>query len=417
MAGNQTGKTLAGACEVAIHLTGQYPDWWDGRRFPKATRWLAGSESAELTRKGIQRLLVGPPEQEDQWGTGYLPKDAIVSWNRRTGVPNTLDNVVVSHATGEKSVIEFKSYDQGRGKWQADTVDGVWFDEEPPEDVYTEGLTRTNATKGLVFMTFTPLLGMSGVVKRFLLEKSPDRHVTTMTIDDAEHYTEEERARIIAGYPEHEREARAKGIPTLGSGRVFPVTEESIREGAVDMPAHWVRIAGLDIGWDHPTAAVWLAWDRDTDIVHVYDCYRVKEQTPVVHAAAIKARGDWIPVAWPHDGLQHDKGSGVPIAEQYRAQGVAMLPDKITFEDGSNGVEAGVMMMLDRMKTGRLKIAAHLNDFWEEFRLYHRKDGQIVKEGDDIMSACRYALMGLRHAVVKPEKFKGLANYRMPGVV
>lgn len=417
MAGNQLGKTVAGAAELAMHLTGKYPAWWTGRKFTTAIRALAGSVTAELARKGIQRLLIGEPEQENLWGTGFIPKDDIVSWNRRQGVPNTLDNVVVKHASGENSVVEFKSYDQGREKWQADTVHVVWFDEEPPEDIYTEGLTRTNATKGLVYMTFTPLLGMSAVVKRFLLEKSPDRHVTTMTIDDAEHYTAEDRARIVAGYPEHEREARAKGIPTLGSGRVFAVTEESIREGVVDIPAHWVRICGLDIGWDHPTAAVWLAWDRDTDTVHVYDCYRVKEQTPVVHAAAIRARGDWIPVAWPHDGLQHDKGSGEQIAEQYRAQNVAMLADKVTFEDGTNGVEAGVMMMLDRMKTGRFKVASHLNDFWEEFRLYHRKEGQIVKEGDDIMSACRYALMGLRHAVVKPDKFQGLANYRMPGVV
>jgi phage terminase large subunit-like protein len=416
MAGNQLGKTLAGAFEMAMHLTGEYPEWWTGRTFDRSIRVLAGSETAEMTRKGVQRLLVGPPEQEAEWGTGAVPKDAIVSWNRRMGVPNTLDNIVVRHKSGRDSVLEFKSYDQGRAKWQADTVDLVWFDEEPDEDVYTEGLTRTNATGGGVYMTFTPLLGMSTVVKRFLLEKSHDRHITTMTIDDAEHYTPEQRETIVAGYPEHEREARAKGIPTLGSGRVFPVTEESIREPQPSIPAHWSRICGLDIGWDHPTAAVWLAWDRDSDTVHVYDCYRVKEQTPVIHAAAINSRGKWIPVAWPHDGLQHDKGSGVPIAQQYRDHGANLLPEKATFPDGSNGVEAGVLDMLDRMKTGRLKVAEHLNDWWEEFRLYHRKDGQIVKEGDDLMSATRYAVMMLRFAAVN-RTMDALINYRMPGVV
>lgn len=417
MAGNQLGKTLAGGAEVAMHMTGVYPDWWRGRRWLKPVRCLAGSESAELTRKGIQRVLVGPPEQEDQWGTGYIPKDNIVSWNRRMGVPNTLDNIVVGHISGGKSVLEFKSYDQGRSKWQADTVDLVWFDEEPPADVYTEGVTRTNATKGLAFMTFTPLLGMSEVVKRFLLKQSDDRHITTMTIDDAEHYTPEERARIVARYPEHEREARAKGIPTLGSGRVFPVAEERIREETIAIPAHWPRIAGLDLGWDHPTAAVWLAWDKDADTVHVYDCYRTREQTPVVHAAALNARGKWIPISWPHDGLQHDKGSGEQIAQQYRDQGANLLPEKATFPDGSNGVEAGVMDLLDRMKTGRFKVAAHLNDWWEEFRLYHRKDGLIVKEGDDLMAATRYALMMMRFAAVKSDPLDRLINYRMPGVV
>jgi hypothetical protein len=266
-------------------------------------------------------------------------------------------------------------------------------------------------------MTFTPLKGMSAVVKRFVLDRSADRHVTAMTIDDALHYTAEERARIVASYPAHEREARAKGVPTLGSGRVFPVTEESVREEQLNMPAHWPRIAGLDFGWDHPTAAVWMAWDRDADVVHVYDCYRLREQTPVVHAAALNARGRWIPVAWPHDGLQHEPGSGVTLAQQYREQGANLLPDKAVFADGSNSVEAGVLDLLDRMKTGRFKVAAHLGDWWEEFRLYHRKNGQIVKIGDDLMAATRYALMMLRFASVKTEKLDALMNYRMPGVV
>lgn len=405
MAGNQLGKTVAGAAEMAMHLTGKYPAWWNGRKFTKPIRALAGSETAELTRKGIQRLLVGPPEQEEAWGTGYIPKADIVSWDRRQGVPNTLDNVVVRHATGENSVVEFKSYDQGREKWQADTVDVVWFDEEPDEDVYTEGLTRTNATGGFVYMTFTPLLGMSNVVKRFMLEPSPDRHVTQMTIEDAEHYTPEQRRQIVDSYPAHEREARAKGVPVLGSGRIFPVTEESITEPQPKLQKEWVHLCGIDFGYDHPTAAVWIAWDKDADVVHIYDCYRQRQQTPVVHSAAIKAKGEWIPVAWPHDGLQHDKGGSCEqLAEQYRKLGVNMLHDKATFPDGTNGREAGILEMLDRMKTGRLKVAEHLNDWWEEFRLYHRKDGKVVDVGDDLMSATRYAIMMLRSAVVKTEK-------------
>lgn len=151
---------------------------------------------------------------------------------------------------------------------------------------------------------------------------------------------------------------------------------------------------------------MWIAHDRDTDTVHVYDCYRLSKETPIVHGAAIKARGDWIPVAWPHDGLQHDKGSGEQIAKQYRGQGVKMLPERATFDDGSNGVEAGISEMLDRMKTGRLRVAAHLNEWWEEFRMYHRKDGLIVKEGDDLMSATRYAIMMLRYAKTKPKPKK-----------
>ena len=203
MAGNQLGKTWAGAFEAAMHATGRYPDWWTGKRFPYATRSMVGSESAELTRKGVQRLLLGPPEMREEWGTGAIPFDCLKDTSMKQGVPDAVSSVVVRHECGEDSVIQFNSYDQGRTKWQADTVDFVWFDEEPPLPIYSEGLTRTNATGGLVYVTFTPLLGMSEVVKRFLIEKPSSSTVTTMTIDDAEHYTPEQRAAIIASYPEH----------------------------------------------------------------------------------------------------------------------------------------------------------------------------------------------------------------------
>lgn len=230
------------------------------------------------------------------------------------------------------------------------------------------------------------------------------RHVTRMSIHDAEHYTAAQIEEIIASYPPHEREARAMGIPMLGSGRVFPVAEDTFTIAAHAVPEHWAQIIGIDFGWDHPTAAVRVAWDRDADCVYVTDCYRVREATPIIHAAAIKAWGGWLPVAWPHDGLQHDKQSGETLADAYRQQGLNMLQHRAQFEDGGSGVEAGVMEMLSRMQTGRLKVFSHLNDWFDEFRLYHRKDGKIVKEMDDLMSATRYALMELRSAKTKPVK-------------
>lgn len=408
MAGNQLGKTLGGAAECAMHLTGQYPDWWQGRRFDKPVILIAGSESAELTRDGVQRLLMGPPDREEEWGTGFIPQASIEARTRRMGVSNALDTVTVKHVSGGSSTLYLKSYDQGRSKWQANTVDFVWFDEEPPEDVYFEGITRTNATKGSVMVTFTPLKGMSSVVARFLLEESPDRATITMTIDDAEHFTEEERQKIIDGYPAHEREARTKGIPTLGSGLIFPVLEEDIICSPFEIPAHWPQIGGLDFGWDHPTAAVSLAWDRDKDCIYVTRNYRKRQATPIIHAAAVKQWGQtkptdvqWLPWAWPHDG-NNDTAAGENLASQYREQGLFMLPERATFLDGSNSVEAGLMDMLDRMQTGRWKVFVDCAEWLEERRMYHRKDGKIVKERDDVISASRYAMMMLRFARTKP---------------
>ena len=161
---------MAGAAEAAFHLTGRYPDWWQGRRWDRPVRAWAGSETWDVTRDGVQRLLVGEPKDETQWGTGLIPGDDLLDWGRRQGVADCLDNVIVKHVSGGQSTLGFKSYDQGRTKWQADTLDFVWFDEEPPQDIYFEGLTRTNATDGMVFLTFTPLKGMSDVVHSFISE-------------------------------------------------------------------------------------------------------------------------------------------------------------------------------------------------------------------------------------------------------
>ncbi|CAB4140978.1 Terminase-like family [uncultured Caudovirales phage] len=170
MAGNQLGKTYCGAAEVAFHLTGQYPDWWQGKRWDRPVRWWAGSKTGEVTRDGVQRYLVGEPKDEAQWGTGMIPAVSLVDHSRRQGIADALDSVLVKHTSGGTSTLGFKSYDQGRQKWQSETLDGVWFDEEPPMDIYMEGLTRTNATGGISMITFTPLLGMSDVVSMFLDE-------------------------------------------------------------------------------------------------------------------------------------------------------------------------------------------------------------------------------------------------------
>jgi hypothetical protein len=242
---------------------------------------------------------------------------------------------------------------------------------------------------------------MSAVVARYLLEESEDRQVISMTIDDAEHYTPEERAKIVASYPAHERDARTKGLPTMGSGLIFPIVEEDITVEPFDIPKHWVQIGGLDFGWDHPTAAAHLAWDRDADVVYLVKDYRQRQATPIFHAAALKGWGNWLPWSWPHDG-NNDTAAGENLSKQYGDQGLNMLPERATFEDGSNSVEAGVMDMLDRMLTGRWKVFRTCGSWLEERRLYHRKDGKIVKERDDVISASRYALMMLRFAITKP---------------
>lgn len=173
MAGNQLGKSVCGSAEWAFHLTGLYPDWWPGAVFDRPVVMWASGVTGESTRDNPQRLLVGDPANEDSWGTGWIPKDRIKEINKAMGIKNALDSLVVKWGgdrTTDYSLLYFKSYEKGRAKWQGPTLDGVWFDEEPPSDIYSEGRTRTQNGQLGIFtaITFTPLLGMSEVVRMFL---------------------------------------------------------------------------------------------------------------------------------------------------------------------------------------------------------------------------------------------------------
>jgi phage terminase large subunit-like protein len=425
MAGNQNGKSYAGGAEMAYHLTGEYPDWWLGRRFRHPVKAWGVGQTGTLVRDVQQTILCGNPGVEADFGTGMIPRSAFRDKpSLARGVTDAYDTIQVEHKTDGVvdgiSTLSFKSYEQGRAKFQGATLHLVWCDEEPPEDIYQEILTRTAATGGMVYVTFTPLLGMSNVVIRFLNEPSPDRGVVTMTIDDALHISPEQRQKIIDGYAPHEREARARGTPLLGSGRIFTEAEANISEPAIeDVPKSWAKLWSIDFGIGHPFAACLWLWDRDNDVIHLHHVIRMADKMPSDHARAMQPLGAAVPVAWPHDGNNRSTVTGAPLAAAYRQEGLAMLPTHATWPEGGVSTETGIIEMQMRMATGRLKVANHLSMFFEEYRLYHRKDGLIVKLRDDILSAARIGIMAKRFARAVPlgsEKRKRRNNQIADGV-
>ena len=408
MTANQIGKSTIGAYITSIHLTGLYPEWWAGRRYTKPVYSWASGVSNDTTRDIMQTELFGLAEDDAVWGTGMVPLKCIGTKTRRRGATgNSYDSVMVQWhdkmgVPRGQSRIGFKSYEMGEEKFFGRPVDFIWLDEQPPSNIYTQCITRTVATGGDVLMTFTPEQGITPVVHQFMHERQPGQYLLQATWDDAPHLTEEVKTQLLSQYPPHERELRSKGIPVFGSGLVFPISEGDITSDYFDIPNNWPRVAGLDFGWDHPTALVWVAYDKEADTIYVYDEYSERQKTPLEHAAAIRSRPRYIPIVWPRDGLQTDKGSGISLAQHYRDQGCNLVPVPFTNPQttgdsakGNQAIEPGIMVMLHRMETGRLKVFPHLMNWFKEFRQYHRKDGKIAPMNDDVMSATRYAVMSV----------------------
>ena len=248
---------------------------------------------------------------------------------------------------------------------------------------------------------------------------SESRYLVTAGWSDVPHLDEKTKKELLDATPSHLRDARSQGVPAMGSGRIFPIDESLIKVDAFPLPAHWPRLVGMDFGWDHPAAFVWIAWDRDADTVYIYDALRMSETLIPVQAMAVTGRGKWIPVAWPHDGYQvRDAMHGEQLAQQYRAQGVSMRPEHSAFpespivgerKESRISTEAGIQEMLTRMQGGRLKVFSHLAEWFEEFRMYHREKGLIVKLRDDLMSATRIGIMDLRFAITEPSANNGVS--------
>ncbi|WP_198424326.1 terminase [Comamonas koreensis] len=272
---------------------------------------------------------------------------------------------------------------------------------------------------------------------------SESKYLVMAGWDDVPHLSARTKAELLASTPPHLRKARSRGYPALGDGQIFGTDEEIIKVAPFSIPDLWPRIGAIDFGWDHPTAMSWLAWDRDENIVYLYDTLSESKQTPAQLAPKALQRGDWIPFAWPHDGLQHGKDGGAQLSEQYRGHGLNMLHENAKFPEGHTldgqtrvnrtSVEAGLMMMLDGFNANdpaeyarqqtllkgekplRIRVFSTLSEWFNEYNMYHRKDGKIVKAHDDLLDSTRYALMMLRYAITIPSKGTGQVMRRRRG--
>jgi phage terminase large subunit-like protein len=425
MAANQIGKSYIGTLIDSIHLTGDYPDGWEGHTFDFAPHCWCLGYSMEKTRDLLQNALFGNYANGEFEG-GLVPKDRIESWESATGTPNAMRTVRVSHSSGGISVMQFWSYSQGQHAIMGDVVDWVHIDEEPKDSaIRPQVITRTiNGDKGKggrIIYTFTPENGKTELVIGFMDNPTKDQFFMMKGWSDAPHITKEKADRIMAIYPAHQRDMRSKGIPLMGSGLIFETDMNELKVEPFEIPKHWFVINGMDFGWDHPQAHIQLVWDRDSDIFYLTNGWKKSKKQPFEAWHCVKPWAEDIPTAWPADGLQTEKGSAKEQRSYYSEAGFFMLPSHATWEDGGNGVWAGIGQLNELMNTGRLKVFSNLHEVFGELEQYHTKttgDGKIsiVKLRDDLIDSLRYAYMMRRHAIricdINQQIHHGLAHHQ-----
>lgn len=407
LAANRVGKSEGvGGYETVLHLTGCYPAWWAGRRFNRPIMAWAAGDTAKTTRDIIQRILLGPV---GEFGTGLVPADSLLRTTAKPGVADAIEGVFVRHVSGGTSELILKSYDQGRESFQGTNRDLVWLDEEADRSIYVECLLRTMTTNGMVMLTFTPLLGVTDIVRDFLQESDSGKFVVQATWDDCPHLSAEAKAELLASIPPYQREARSKGVPQLGSGAIYQVPESDIMVSDFEIPDHYPRAYGMDVGWNR-TAAVWGARDNETGVIYLYSEHYMGQAEPILHAQAIKGRGAWIPGVIDPAARGRSQVDGTQLIQVYRECG-------LNLEAAINAVETGIYAVWQLMTAGKLKVFRSLGNWLSEFRLYQRdQEGRIVKQNDHLMDATRYLVMSGRDRMkTKPAKPEHRYVYQFPG--
>lgn len=397
IAGNQVGKTTTGLYELVTHATGDYPSWWEGKRFARPVMcWLVGDRGDSI-RDGMQRDLIG----KDGPGTGLIPKDVLLDTSALQGTPNGIGQYQIKHKSGGVSTIIVKTYQAGKNAFESAKVDVIMLDEECPIDIYVECQIRTITTGGTVFLTFTPDSGLTDTVLHFLetpKEGEKEKFVVMVGWDDVPHLSENRKKQLLATIPIHMRDVKTKGIPYLGTGAIYPIPENELVVTPFKIPEYWPKAYAFDPGWNR-TAAVWGAYDQEADVWYLYSEYYRGQAEPEIHAGGIRSKGAWIEgIADPH-GSKNGRGvSEESFLEAYDRLGLTLT---LANPSGPGSVELGINEVYSRLSSGRLKIFRTLSNWLYEYRMYRRDDkGRVVLKHNHLMDCTRY-LCTSGHNVMK----------------
>jgi phage terminase large subunit-like protein len=423
MAANRIGKTLSVSMEVSYHLTGQYPEWWEGKRFDNAILAWAIGITGDSVKNVLQKELFGTANvrDEDALGTRAIPRD-VIEWELLERDGARILACGVRHVSGGLSRLVFKSTQQGQHVLMGDTVDLILLDEEDKHnsmEIYSQCLTRTMTTNGQVIVTATPENGETEMVRMFQDNTEGELYLQNSTWDDAPHLDEETKRKILAGYPSWQKDMRSKGIPILGDGLVFDCDPYK-QTTTVNINNTDDILWSLDIGAVKDATVLSLMVNKSNDDECEYD-FAVKQQWFLEqdeegnnirgpHTVATIIRDS----TYPNAPLIRPADATVDSSEGYgkvlKDLGVIVYskcahnPPNATaaswnMTSGSErSIQTGLMNMNELMRLGKLKIDRSCSNLLREMTTYHaiQRVGKTVYGGSDhAIDSWRYGVISL----------------------
>lgn len=391
--GNRSGKTECGAVEVVFMACGIHP-----YRKNKPTEGWVVSLSRQVQRDVAQKKILH-----------YLPKSSIekivmVSGGQGSAENGVIDFIVVKSAAGGFSKIGFKSCDQGREKFQGASLDYVWFDEEPPLDIYTECKMRVLDRCGDIFGTMTPLKGLTWVYNTIYLNVNDDKEVWCEMMEwaDNPYLSKKEIEALTKTLPADELESRRYGKFMQNGGLVYSEFDENVNViDPFDIPKDWQDTISIDPGLHNPLSAHFYAVDYDGNVYVVAEHYEAG-QTVEHHARKIREIADRL--NWKKDksgflralidsaAKQRTLASEKNVVELFYDNGILVNPnvDKDLF--------SGISVVKSYIKTmdgkRRLFIFRTCTNLIREIKSYWWGDDDApIKKDDHCLDELRYYLM------------------------
>ena len=425
LAANRIGKTVSTCFETAIHLTGLYPDWWEGKRFDKPVTAMVAGEGWSQVALVLQNELLGTNDVKirDNLGTGAIPRDSIVFDTMRGDGANCI-GVEIRHTSGTNSYLLFANYTQEVRQMQGFKLNLAIFDEQPPDDFFSEIVTRTATTQGQVLCSFTPLKGLNGLVSKFWNHEDGYEHIR-VSWDDVPEYDpwgepfllNETRRQLERDYLPHERDARRNGVPVMGKGAVFQIRNwPTYKTGDYDLrnTTGIRRIIALDLGLVNDKTVVSLMyWHPDEQEAWLHTQIIVKgveEANPmnyINHLMRPEVFGT--PIVLPADASSQGRYtmSSQSIRELFEEYELNVIAEPIMNppdEQGrrTNHKSYGVNVMRQMLEIGTLHVNENCVEFLREAQNYFVDEKGRFSDPDDCIDSARYALLGCLNGLAEP---------------